>query len=133
MSTPLAELRRRNVKAKEVEETQETDHITSHITDHITGLQAGNMVSKSPDKAVVLTTGQSAGQPSIREVIRQNVREAGGMAQAEVMIPVTIKLRPSMNRRVNDHCHDAGRLKQDVIHDALLLYFEVVEEETGDA
>jgi hypothetical protein len=45
---------------------------------------------------------------------------------------VTIKLAPSLDRRVEEHCFATGRKKQEVVRDALMLYFELLEEGAGE-
>ncbi len=40
---------------------------------------------------------------------------------------VTLKLDPTLDRRIEEHCHASGKKKQDVIADALALYFETLE------
>lgn len=44
-----------------------------------------------------------------------------------VMKTVTIKMLPELDDKVEQHCRETGRKKQDVIRDALRLYFAAVE------
>ena len=85
---------------------QSYKNITSHITDNMTVL---------PD-----------GLSGMRHTILQAVRQ--GSQPSETLKTVTIKLPPSLDRQVEVHCHETGRKKQEVIRDALLLYFEAIEE-----
>jgi hypothetical protein len=58
-----------------------------------------------------------------------------GEPAGEVLKTVTIKLAPSLDRQVEAHCFETGRKKQEVVRDALLLYFELLESagKEGDA
>jgi hypothetical protein len=72
------------------------------------------------------TEGQAGGTASVRAAIQATLQSAG--RAPEVLKTVTIKLAPSLDRRVEEHCFQAGRKKQEVVRDALLLYFEAIEE-----
>ena len=67
---------------------------------------------------------------SVRAAIQATIQKAG--QGPEVLKTVTIKLAPSLDRQVEEHCFQTGRKKQDVVRDALLLYFEAVEETDGE-
>lgn len=148
--SPLAELRELNVRkqrestadeaplrsetAAEHDHTPETDNMTGHITDNMT-IQTGGNTDRNKARNTAIQKGvqqasqtdiQPAGQPSIKESIKAAVQGGAGQAKP-VLKTVTIKLSPELDKRVEDHCHATGRLKQEVIRDGLLLYFEAVE------
>jgi hypothetical protein len=50
-----------------------------------------------------------------------------------VLKTVTLKMDPVLDKRVEDHCYQMGRKKQDVVRDALLLYFETIEAIQAEA
>ena len=117
---------------------------------NMTGQKDSNTVVREENKpeiqqaiqADVPQAGQLYGQPSllvgsqpaspsavssasVRDAIRAQVQRG---RQKEILKTVTIKLSPELDQRVERHCYEAGRLKQEVIRDALLLYFEILEE-----
>jgi hypothetical protein len=95
-------------------ESQQVGQMTSHMSDHI-NRQTGSH-----------TDVQTARVP-LRDQIAASVQGAAGSART-VLKTVTIKLDPELDRRIEDHCYQTGRKKQDVIRDGLLLYFEAVEQ-----
>jgi preprotein translocase subunit Sec63 len=147
MSTPLAELRALNVKKQREAQTdtaEETDKPNSQSYDNMTG----HMTNQQEDKPVSLperlptdqsatkTVRKQAAKPtapfSVVQTIKATVQQGGDGAPA--LKTVTIKLAPTLDRRVEEHCFATGRKKQDVVRDALLLYFEAVEAiERGEA
>jgi hypothetical protein len=118
-------------------------NMTSHMTDLPDSKTEGPPYDKLPDQAISQQTrkmtgpsvdqsvGQTAGQPSdpssIRQAILATVQQGGQMG--ETLKTVTIKLAPTLDRRVEEHCFITGRKKQEVVRDALLLYFELLEQE----
>ncbi len=134
----LQELRELNVRRQRETTVPppelETDNMTSHITDNMTIQEESNTgilpsvrkVSHKASKPARKADDRPARQPSIKEAIKAAVQGGGGQAKP-VLKTVTIKLSPELDKRVEDHCHATGRLKQDVIRDGLLLYFEAVE------
>ena len=134
----LQELRELNVRrqreAAAPSPELEASHMTSNMTDNIVVqpdsqtdiLPSGRKVSHRTRKQESQSDGKPSGKPSIKEAIKAAVQGAGGQAKP-VLKTVTIKLSPELDKRVEDHCHATGRLKQDVIRDGLLLYFEAVE------
>jgi hypothetical protein len=92
------------------------------------------MASLPPGHTSDQTSGQQPGntsdQPSVRAAIQATIQKAG--QATEVLKTVTIKLAPSLDRRVEEHCFRTGRKKQEVVRDALLLYFEAIEEAEGE-
>ena len=147
MSTPLAELRALNVKkqreAQEAavpetdnQESLSYDHMTSHMTDKPEIQKVSQSVRQVADqpvsKPVRKQTGKQAAPSSVLQTIKATVQQTGDGAPA--LKTVTIKLAPGLDRRVEEHCFATGRKKQDVVRDALLLYFETVEAiERGEA
>ena len=111
--------------------TSHTDDNTAGNTDRQkTSNMAGRAGSQTDDRTVVQPAGQSdrqaVGQTSLRSVIQATIQQNG--QNGEVLKTVTIKLPPSLDRRVEEHCFRTGRKKQDVVRDGLLLYFEAVED-----
>ena len=147
MSTPLAELRALNVKkqreAQEAsapeadnQESQPYDNMTSHTTNQPEIQKENPSVRQDTDqpanKPVRKQASRQAAPSSVLQTIKATVQQSGDGAPA--LKTVTIKLAPSLDRRVEEHCFATGHKKQDVIRDALLLYFETVEAiERGEA
>lgn len=147
MSTPLAELRALNVKkqreslADAVEETEKSDsqsydNMTGHMTNQPEDKQESQPERLLTDQPVVKPVRKQAGKPtapsSVVQTIKATVQQGGDGAPA--LKTVTIKLAPGLDRQVEEHCFATGRKKQDVVRDALLLYFEAVEAiERGEA
>ena len=116
----------------------ESGNMTGHMTDNMTiqkdshtdvlpsRRKASQRTRQPAIKTVDQTDDKTVGQLSIREAIKAAVQGGGGQAKP-VLKTVTIKLSPELDKRVEDHCHETGRLKQDVIRDGLLLYFEAIE------
>jgi predicted transcriptional regulator len=69
----------------------------------------------------------------VRERIAAEALAAARDQAKPVLKTETIKIDPALDRRVEDHCYAAGRLKQDVIRDAVLLYFETIEALEAEA
>lgn len=61
---------------------------------------------------------------SLAESIRASLRTP---AAEPALKTVTLKMSPALDRKIEDHCYQTGRKKQDVIRDAVLLYFETIE------
>ena len=147
MSTPLAELRALNVKKQreaqgipavdtDTEESLPYDNMTGHMTNKEEIQPGSTPVSQASDlpasKQVRKQASKQATQSSVLQTIKATVQQAGDDAPA--LKTVTIKLAPGLDRRVEEHCFATGRKKQDVVRDALLLYFETVEAiERGEA
>lgn len=114
-----------------------TDNITNHITDQSDSYMTSNTVSNTPDPTAskpdrqidAQQDGQAVSQADFLSVA-QSIRQAASQrTERPIYKPVTLKLRTDMDERIEKHCRDTGRLKQDVVHDALTLYFSVVEGE----
>lgn len=147
MSTPLAELRALNVKKQreaqeaadpetDKQESQSYDNMTSHTTNQPEIQKESPSVRQEADqptsKQVRKQASKQAAPSSVLQTIKATVQQSGDGAPA--LKTVTIKLAPSLDRRVEEHCFATGHKKQDVIRDALLLYFETVEAiERGEA
>lgn len=87
--------------------------------------------SRKPSRMVNKAASNTSGSPSsMAEAIRSAIQQ-GSASGGEILKTVTIKLSPELDRRVEDHCHEYRRKKQEVIRDAILLYFEVVEGNGG--
>lgn len=140
MSTPLADLRALNVKKQREsqgdtaveaskEESQSYDNMTSHMTDTPENKQAGQQERQTDDQPVIKASRRQAAKPaavsSVMQTIKATVQQAGD--GTPTLKTVTIKLAPELDRRVEAHCFATGLKKQDVVRDALLLYFETVE------
>jgi hypothetical protein len=114
-----------------VEPDSPYDNMTGHMTDNTvvqpemkptnnkTVRPTGHKYGQSSDQLVVKT--------SVKQSIKATLQQSGNAQEKPILKTVTIKMDPKLDKRVEDHCHEAGRLKQDVIRDAVLLYFEVVE------
>ncbi|RYZ80918.1 MAG: hypothetical protein EOP06_24445 [Proteobacteria bacterium] len=85
-----------------------------------------DMTKKSYDKAsgrvADNTVGLSSTQQSILAALKQ-----GGKSEPTLKT-VTFKLSPSLDEKVEEHMRETGRKKQDIVRDALHLYFETVEQ-----
>lgn len=130
-------------------------HTDSHISDNTTifpdsspaNHQSNNMTVQSEDRATIKLVGRKPGRTvkkldglpsnrtqkgsteavlsaSIRDRILAEVRKPE--APQVVLKTVTIKMDPILDKRIEDHCHAFGKKKQDVIRDAVLLYFETI-------
>ena len=75
-------------------------------------------------------TDSNTAHVSMGDQIAASVHGSSDSART-VLKTVTIKLDPELDRRIEDHCYQTGRKKQDVIRDGLLLYFEAVEQIAG--
>jgi len=110
------------------------DNMTSHTTDLPTSQtenQAeGRLADQTGGHTAIQPAIQQTDQPSIRQAILASVQQAG--QAGEMLKTVTIKLAPWLDRRVEEHCFTAGRKKQEVVRDALLLYFDLLEGERGE-
>ena len=147
MSTPLAELRALNVKKQREAQTdaaEETDKTESQSYDNMTGhtesqpedKQESLPVSQEDSKSAVRQTRKPVTKPTVPSSVVQTIKATVQQASdgAPALKTVTIKLAPSLDRQVEEHCFATGRKKQDVVRDALLLYFEAVEAiERGEA
>lgn len=140
----LQELRELNVrKQKEatIQEGKSYDHMTDkqtrHISDHTDANQSFHEDIRPSDQQISQSSVNKAGQQSdpsddrsvgqsVRDRIVASVQGAAGPAKP-VLKTVTLKMDPDLDKRVEDHCYAAGRKKQDVIRDAVLLYFEAIE------
>ena len=114
-----------------VEPDSPSDNMTSHMTDNI-AIQSErkptrNKAVRSADHKVGQQTDQLVGQISVKQSIKATLQQSGNAQEKPILKTVTIKMDPKLDKRVEDHCHETGRLKQDVIRDAVMLYFEVVE------
>jgi hypothetical protein len=144
MSTPLAELRKLNMqKQKEATDEQNKeesntadksyDNMTSHMTDKQEIQEASKQVGKSEVlqdghpavKQVRKPSGKTAISPSVMQSIKATVQQVG--ETVPTLKTVTIKLSPDLDRKVETYCFETTQKKQDVVRDALLLYFETVE------
>lgn len=116
-TSPLAELREMNVRKKperttnppvesDKSENKQTDNMTSHIT------------NKQTDKPESQKTNSQEGSPVARP--------------DETLKTVTLKLPPTLDRRVERYCFESDRKKQDVVRDALLMYLAAVEAQEGE-
>ncbi|MCS6778061.1 MAG: ribbon-helix-helix protein, CopG family [Chthonomonadaceae bacterium] len=83
-----------------------TGHTTGHTIGHTDVLPEG------------------ADTDAILREIQQAVRAT---SERPVLKTVTIKMLPELDARVEQHCRETGRKKQDVIRDALRLYFAALE------
>ena len=95
--------------------------------------QGGNTAISPYDQTAIrpdFHTDRRISHVSLRDQIAASVQGAGGSAKT-VLKTVTIKLDPELDRRIEDHCYQTGRKKQDVIRYGLLLYFEAVEQIAG--
>ncbi len=117
-----------NVDVRSYVNTSGNTHVSMH--GNTAGGQSDNMISHVNDGKSSLPSGSMEGQgddgSSVRASIQATLQNAG--RTPEILKTVTIKLAPSLDRRVEEHCFQMGRKKQEVVRDALLLYFEAIEE-----
>ena len=95
------------------QENKPTSSSNSNITDNTIGNITGNKNQQEED-----------GAGSITDQIRQSLLQSVAPAPLKV---VTLKLPPELDQKIEDHCGRYNRKKQDVLRDAVLLYFEMLE------
>lgn len=61
---------------------------------------------------------------SIADQIRQSLLRSAAPAPLKV---ITLKLPSELDQKIEEHCSRYNRKKQDVLRDAVLLYFEMLE------
>ena len=113
-------------KAAEIEAEAASEPLFLAVEDENTqkSNMTGNMTVQQSNPKVA----RKESNKSVKESIRDTIKSAGTQAVI-VLKTVTIKLSPELDKRVEDHCYSTGRLKQDVVRDGLLLYFEAIEED----
>jgi hypothetical protein len=97
--------------------TLQYDNMTSHTTSKQGIIEAENTDSKEPDNKAM---------EAVLQMVRQKAKKPAG---EEVLKTVTIKMRPSMDARIERYCFEHGMKKQDFFADAVDLYFAAVEAE----
>ncbi len=123
--TTLSDLREMNIrKQRESREPQENQSY-----DGVTDKQISNIESNTnylPESHTVSSMASREGSRSVRDTLVQTMQGGADLAKP-VLKTVTLKMDPVLDKRVEDHCYQMGRKKQDVVRDALLLYFETIE------
>jgi len=133
--TTLADLREMNVrKQRESREPQENQSY-DYMTDKQTNQEETNTDVLSETGPEIRTVSSMAGQTGIQSVRDKIALTVQGSADQTkpVLKTVTLKMDPTLDKRVEDHCYQMGRKKQDVVRDALLLYFETIEAIQAEA
>jgi hypothetical protein len=126
MST-IQDLQRVNLQKMAARESQSASHMTDNMTDNMTGQESDKLTDRLTSLSVSLPTDQPSDPPAAKSVIHAIRQAARGLPEKPVYKTVTLKMRPDLDAQVEAHCRQTGRLKQDVIHDALTLYFSVLE------
>ena len=121
-----------------------TSNIISNMIGNTEGHIAGtdtSLSSNHPSDSPVIRTYNKTGNKTTKQQIERtdeppSLLSAANSIRQSFVNPairvrynaVTFKIHPNMEEWVNDHVRKTGRMKQDVLNDALTLYRNLVEE-----
>lgn len=107
-------------------------HITDGNTDHTSDQSHDLPAIRAHDRAgtkIAKRQIEQADEPSSLLSAANFIRQSFVNPAVRVRYnAVTFKIHPNMEEWVNDHVRKTGRMKQDVLNDALTLYRNLVEE-----
>ena len=115
-------------------------NMTGNTEGHIIASNTDQQFDQSYDLPVIRTHGRKGTKTAKRQIERvdepASLLSAANSIRQSFVNPavrvrynaVTFKIHPNMEEWVNDHVRKTGRMKQDVLNDALTLYRNLVEE-----
>ncbi len=115
-----------------------TGNILSNITNNTSDSSGGHMTRQTDDKlntrSVKRRTEPPSEPPPSLLSAAQSIRQSFISPTIRVRYnAVTFKIHPGTEEWVNEHVRTTGRMKQDVLNDALTLYRNLVEEAIHEA
>ncbi len=117
-----------------------TGNMISNTNDHIAENNVSQTVDQAYDLPVIRAHNRAGTKTAKRQIERTDepasLLSAANSIRQSFVNPavrvrynaVTFKIHPNMEEWVNSHVRKTGRMKQDVLNDALTLYRNLVEE-----